>query len=159
MTSEFGLDRRAWIRRVLQVAAGASLAASTGAAATDWTPQVLTPAQNQALIAMGERIVPGSAAALCNRIIDLVLTLESEQTRAQLTGALAAFAGDADGSALTQASVSGSARHPQFLIIKEWIADTYWSSEPGLRELGWTGKMAWPSFPGCEMPGETARKI
>ena len=147
--SSVGLDRREWMRRIVQVAAGASLLARAGASAT-WAPQVLTPAQNQALISTGERIIPGSAAALCNQTIDLVLTMESEQMHAQLAEALAAFDRDADGTLLIAASETNAPQHAQFQIIKEWIADAYWSSEPGLRELGSTGKMGWSSFPGCE---------
>ncbi len=33
--------------------------------------------------------------------------------------------------------------------MKEWTADAYWSSQKGLRELGWTGRLAWDSFPNC----------
>ena len=150
MTSDTGFDRRSWMRHILQLAAGATLASRLGGAAVEWAPQVLTASENQALMALGERIIPGSAAALCNRTIDLVLTMESEQMHAQLAEALAAFATDPDGTVLTAASKTGAPLHAQFQIVKEWVADAYWSSEPGLRELGWTGKMAWDAFPGCE---------
>ena len=152
--SSVSLDRREWIRHIVQIAAGATLAAHVGTAET-WTPKVLTSAQNQALVTLGERIVPGSAAALCNQTIDLVLTMESEEKHAQLAQALATFDSDKDSPLLTSASSPDSPLHPQFQIIKEWISDAYWSSEPGLRELGWTGKMAWSSFPGCETRTES----
>lgn len=37
--------------------------------------------------------------------------------------------------------------------LKGWIAGAYYSSEIGLRELGWTGNVFFASFPGCEHPG------
>jgi hypothetical protein len=40
-----------------------------------------------------------------------------------------------------------------FDLLKGWIAGAYYSSEIGLRELGWTGTVAHPAFPGCDHPG------
>ena len=37
--------------------------------------------------------------------------------------------------------------------LKGWIMGAYYSSEIGLRELGYTGNMFFASFPGCEHPG------
>jgi hypothetical protein len=41
----------------------------------------------------------------------------------------------------------------RFEELKGWIAGAYYSSEIGMRELGWTGQTFFPSFPGCEHPG------
>ena len=40
-----------------------------------------------------------------------------------------------------------------FDLLKGWIAGAYYSSEIGMRELGWTGAIVHPAFPGCEHPG------
>jgi hypothetical protein len=40
--------------------------------------------------------------------------------------------------------------------IKGWTCGGYYSSEIGLRDIGWTGNLFFPSFPGCEHPGEHA---
>jgi hypothetical protein len=40
-----------------------------------------------------------------------------------------------------------------FDLLKGWIAGAYYSSEIGMRELGWTGNLFHRSFPGCEHPG------
>jgi hypothetical protein len=40
----------------------------------------------------------------------------------------------------------------RFDELKGWIAGAYYSSEIGMRELGWTGQTFFPSFPGCEHP-------
>ena len=40
----------------------------------------------------------------------------------------------------------------RFDHLKGWIVGTYYSSEIGMRELGWTGNTFFASFPGCEHP-------
>lgn len=40
----------------------------------------------------------------------------------------------------------------QFDLIKGWIAGAYYSSEIGMRELGWTGNIFHAQFTGCEHP-------
>ncbi len=41
----------------------------------------------------------------------------------------------------------------RFDELKDWIVGAYYSSEIGMRELGWTGQTFFPAFPGCEHPG------
>jgi hypothetical protein len=36
--------------------------------------------------------------------------------------------------------------------LKGWISGAYYSSEIGMRELGWTGEMFFQKLPGCEHP-------
>jgi hypothetical protein len=36
--------------------------------------------------------------------------------------------------------------------IKDWVVGVYYSTEAGMRELGWTGEMFFQSFPGCTHP-------
>ncbi len=129
----------------------------------DWVPSFLTVSQNETLIALGERIIPGSSEALCNRLIDSVLSIEAEKSRTELLQSLAAFDHEADqlhqrrfehlspaqqNEILTIASRGGKL-HAEFGVVKEWTADAYWSSSKGLHELGSTGRMAWESFPDC----------
>ena len=40
-----------------------------------------------------------------------------------------------------------------FDLLKGWIAGAYYSSEIGMRELGWTGNVVFAEFPGCQHPG------
>jgi hypothetical protein len=116
------------------------------------------------LIALGERIIPGSGAAGCNRVIDLLMTVESPQVRQELLHALAAFDAEAErryraafrhlqpeeqDAILTEASEERSRLYAAFGVVKEWVADSYWTSRPGLQDLGWNGQVAWPAFPGC----------
>ncbi len=40
-----------------------------------------------------------------------------------------------------------------FEDIKGWVSTAFYSSEVGLKELGWTGQVAWDSYAGCQHPG------
>jgi hypothetical protein len=153
---------------VLQTTSAASILAPLGAGQTatkPWTPQFFNAEQNEALVALGERIIPGSAEALCNRLIDSVLVIDSEKNRSGLLHSVAAFDREAEqlyqqpfrhlspdqqDEILMAASQDGGSLHAEFGLVKEWMADAYWSSLQGLHELGWTGRMAWEIFPGCD---------
>ncbi len=37
--------------------------------------------------------------------------------------------------------------------LKDWIRRAYVTTAPGMEELGFTGRMGFPSFPGCPHPG------
>ncbi len=43
--------------------------------------------------------------------------------------------------------------HDHFLHLKNWVIGAYYSSEAGIRELGWTGQVIFSSFPGCQSSG------
>ena len=40
--------------------------------------------------------------------------------------------------------------HDHFENLKDWISGAYYSSEAGMRELGWTGDYAFESYPACD---------
>jgi len=40
--------------------------------------------------------------------------------------------------------------------LKGWVVGAHYSSEPGMRELGWTGQSFFTSFPDCPHPGKHA---
>src|ERR1700746_979766 len=63
---------------------------------SDWSPQVLDARQNETLIALAEGILPGSSRAQVNRIIDLLLTVETPENRQKLAAALAALDADSN---------------------------------------------------------------
>ena len=56
---------------------------------------------------------------------------------------------------LRQASTAEpeSAFRSHFQNVKDWIAGAYYSSERGMRELGWTGNTFHGELPGCTHPG------
>jgi hypothetical protein len=169
-------SRRDWMVQVLY-AAGISVFASEAEAREhnhpapftespngNWRPAFFSDQQNETLVSLGECIIPGSASASCNRVIDLILTLESDSTRQQILEALAAFevaararhsasfrnlAAREQSEILTEAASGKGSLAFHFEIVKEWMADAYWSSQEGLRELGWKGRIAWKSFDSC----------
>lgn len=157
------VDRREWMLRVAALGLLSRLSAGEEPA-TGWKPQFFTTAQNGTLVALGERIIPGSTEAHCNRLIDLVMPIESDRNKREFLECLAAFDREAQSrqvqsfgklsatvqdEILTHASAQGAPLHHNFQLVKEWIADAYWSSQKGLAELGSTGRMAWKEFPGC----------
>jgi hypothetical protein len=40
-----------------------------------------------------------------------------------------------------------------FTNVKTWVSRAFYSSEIGMRELGWTGNSFFGAFPGCTHPG------
>ena len=69
-------------------------AAASAVAAQAWTPRVLTPAQNELVIALTEMIIPetstpGAKATLVNRFIDSVLQEAAAKDRESFIGGLA----------------------------------------------------------------------
>jgi hypothetical protein len=149
--------------------------------AGDWKPVFLNAQQNESLIAIAESIVPGSTKAQVNRFIDLLLSVDTDAHKNEFVEALAAFEGEArkrfaknfpaldesqKNKLLTEASAtpaqknSGGAEagekrtglHEHFENLKGWVSGAYYSSEAGMKELGWTPDRVFASFPGCEHP-------
>lgn len=165
-------------------------------ASTEWSPEFLDAHQNETLTVLAERIIPGSSRAQVNRMIDLLLTVETPAGQRNFLEALSAFDGeaiqrhrqpfaslteeqqiailttastgesgqkasDSDGdwdpwsgspSSATSASESALTLRDHFEIVKGWVGKTYFSSEVGLRDLGWTGRVMWDSWPSCKHP-------
>ena len=164
--------------------------ADAKATAAEWSPEFLDPHQNETLIVLAERIIPGSTRAQVNRFIDLLLSVDTQENQKKFLASLSAF--EAEGlnryqhpfkdlteeqqnQILTAASTEksgqpeGSGDWSWFAVPKEagehrvtlrdhfenmkgWVRDAYYSSEVGMKELGWTGQVAWDSFPGCQHP-------
>ena len=43
----------------------------------------------------------------------------------------------------------------RFELVKSRIATAYYSSEKGMKELGWTGQMVHAAYPGCSHTSHT----
>jgi Gluconate 2-dehydrogenase subunit 3 len=133
--------------------------------AADWHPVFLNTKQDKLLAAVAETMVPGSGIAQVNRFIDLLLSVDSAESQKGFLLALAA----ADKIAADQfqhgfAELSASDRdaaltsvlqdHKEaFGNLKEWIVGAYYSSEQGMKELGWDGNFAFEKYPTCEAVG------
>jgi hypothetical protein len=138
--------------------------ADTDLASADWKPLFLQPEQHEALQAFSEATVPGSTNALVSRFIDLLLSVDTHQQK--FLASLSAIQAEANrqfGIALQKLSASqldslltvlsaspeDSAIRGSFEDLKEWVVGSYYSSEMGMKELGWTPNRFFPSFPGC----------
>ncbi len=147
--------------------------AEAKAAASDWQPLFLDPHQNASLIVLAERIVPGSTAAKSNQFIDLLLSVDTREAQQGFINAVSAFdaaslkAYGAPFKDLTEAQqnellTTASTLAPgiagamtlrdQFEHLKGWVSGAYYSSEIGMKELGYDGNYFYDSFPGCTHP-------
>jgi hypothetical protein len=166
-------------------------AADQRAAVADWAPEFLDPHQNETLIVLAERIVPGSTVAHVNRFIDLLLSVDSQENQKKFLASLSAFDAEAinrhqqpfknlsedrQNEILTAASTEKAGQEAggdwawfsvpskegakevritlrdYFENLKTWVSGAYYSSEAGMKELGWTGQVMWESYPGCPHP-------
>jgi hypothetical protein len=144
--------------------------AQQNAAVAAYTPEFLDAHQLKTLEALAETIVPGSTTARVAPFLDQLIAVESAKNQAAFLGALGAFdmaaiakhgkawnaitATEQDGI-MREASTADpkSAIRGHFQNIKDWIAGAYYSSEQGMRELGWTGNMFFAELPGCTHSG------
>jgi hypothetical protein len=154
-------------------------AAQGAMAAPAWTPKVLSPRQDQLVVALTELIIPatdtpGAKAALVNRFIDQVLQEAPPAERTSFLQGLAwmdrrsralfrqdflAAAGDDQAALLTRLSAAGNPDKEEaagrnfFQAIKSMTISGYYTTEIGLRqELGDSGQLFLPRFPGCDHP-------
>jgi hypothetical protein len=140
-------------------------------ASPNWKPLFLAPEQNEALQSLSEAIVPGSTAALVSRFIDLLLSVDTPARQQKFLASLSAMQAEGDRQfgksfqglsmsqqtsvlAVVSTSPENSTTRESFEDLKEWIAGAYYSSETGMKELGWTPNRFFPSFPGCSHPEE-----
>jgi gluconate 2-dehydrogenase subunit 3-like protein len=147
----------------------------------NWKPTFLTAQQNELLTALAESIVTNSTRAHVSRFIDLLLSVDKPENQHKFAESLAALDAEAQkrfkksfpaldeeqrNAFLTDAStkpenaeaLQSEAEKRQFALyshfenLKGWISGAYYSSEEGMRELGWTGDYAFAAFPGCAHP-------
>jgi hypothetical protein len=132
--------------------------------AADWKPLFLSGEQNRTLVALSEVVVPGSTSAKVNQFVDLLLSVDTAEHQREFVASLAAVEDEAKkrlgrGFAVLAQSERETlladfskigAHDEEFQNLKEWIAGAYYSSEQGMRELGWNGNYAFESYPGCE---------
>jgi len=118
------------------------------------------------LTMLAEQIVPGSRAAGVPQFLDRLLAVESTDTQKRFMQALGAFereAREAHGmpwKALTESQATAlltkisaqpdsDAPRQAFDRIKGAVAETYYSTEVGMKELGWDGSVAFAPPSAC----------
>jgi gluconate 2-dehydrogenase gamma chain len=151
--------------------------------AAAWKPKVLTPAQNAAVVALSEAIIPqtdtaGAKAAKVNEFIDGALAGASPANREKFVAGLAwidaratkdfgkpfaATTADQRTKLLTAISTPDALAGPDrsgaefFSAIKAMTITGYYTSEIGMREeLGDDGQMFFAEFKGCTHPEHQA---
>jgi gluconate 2-dehydrogenase gamma chain len=151
--------------------------------AAPWTPKALTAAQNEAVVALAELIVPqtdtaGATKANVNQFIDAVLADASPADRQKFVDGLAwidarsqrdagapfAKASAAQQTALLTALSANRSPAPEeqpgvdfFRAIKSLTITGYYSSEVAMREeMGDDGQMFFLEFKGCTHPEHKA---
>ena len=151
----------------------------------NWQAAFLNEPQNTTLIALSDVILPatntpGAKAALVNRYLDLLLSVQPGEFQQQFVRALEFVDGESQKqfgknfSALTledQTSLLTQWAYPQqashwtheeeetsgpgqrhFGRLKALIAAAYYGSEIGQKELGWDGTFMHGAYQGCEHP-------
>jgi hypothetical protein len=118
------------------------------------------------LAILSEQIVPGSRAAKVPEFLDRLLAVESTETQKRFIQALGAFEREARAAhgkpwkalAAEEATVlltristqpSGDATRQAFDGVKGAVAETYFWSEAGMKELGWNGGVAFAPPAAC----------
>jgi hypothetical protein len=123
-------------------------------------PQFLDAHQFATLTAVSELIVPGSVASGSPAWIDEVLAIEHDDVRRTLIGALAALDAAARDQHRSTFRGLSAAQQPVLLeslagplaTLKSWVAGAHYSSEAGMKELGFTGTVFFETFPACTHP-------
>jgi hypothetical protein len=141
------------------VAAAAASAADPGITTAAASPLFLNPHEFDTLALLSEQIVPGSRAAAVPEFLDRLLAVESTETQKRFIQAHGRFeraAREAHGKpwkALTaeqatallttiSALPASDSMRQAFDGLKSAIAETYFSTEVGMKELGWNGGIA-----------------
>jgi len=130
----------------------------------------LNQGQFASLAAAAETILPASTKAGVAKFIDLLLSVDSPRNQAEFARSLEQVEAESSkrfgkdvarlssmerNELFTAISTSGDPQtadaHPlkAFLHLREWIAGSYYSSEIGMRELGWTPDRVFAEFLGC----------
>jgi hypothetical protein len=150
---------------------GAIEQAQQRAAVAAVAPVFLDDHQSKTLEVLAEAIVPGSTSARVGPFIDQLLAVDSGANQRAFVGALGgldmiainrhgkvwigitAAQQDALLREASTADATTSALRGHFQHLKDWIAGAYYSSEIGMRELGWDGNVVHGELPGCTHPG------
>jgi len=139
-------------------------------AGADGKLHFLNGEQFESLKALAEAIVPGSTKVNVAGFVDLLLSAEKEKHQKEFVSSVDAIENESrkryekrfpavsdtqKNELLTAASSATKAKdgkaglREEFENLKEWISGAYYSSEMGMRELGWTPDRVFAEFPGC----------
>jgi hypothetical protein len=130
----------------------------------------LSQVQFESLARLSEAIVPGARKAQAAEFIDLLLSAEAAKEQKEFGDSMSVFETESTKRYGKKLAAIGPAELNQLLTdattqpktdsktqslrnafenLKEWISGAYYSSEMGMRELGWTPDRVFSEFPGC----------
>jgi Gluconate 2-dehydrogenase subunit 3 len=152
----------------------AGVAAADAKASVGAKPEFLSAGQLETLGSAAERILPGSTRARVAPFIDQLLAVDTPENQRRFLSALETLDTGSTTryhrswqaldeaqqvellTTLSTADPAAPEKPPtprdDFEHLKGWIVGAYYSSETGMRELGWTGNVFYASFPGCPHP-------
>lgn len=152
----------------------------------NWKAAFLSDHQNTTLVALSDVIIPatdnpGAKAALVNRYLDLLLSVQPTEFQQQFVHALEFI--DSESQKQFSKDFSSLTVEDQIWLLKPWayprqashwvdedenetsdpgqehfgrlkalIATAYYGSEIGMKELGWDGTFMHGAYLGCEHP-------
>ncbi|HEY1423104.1 MAG TPA: gluconate 2-dehydrogenase subunit 3 family protein [Candidatus Acidoferrum sp.] len=152
--------RRHLLNATLLDSAAARLAANE-------KPLFLSTWHLKSLDVLAEAIIPGSRESQSPQFIDLLLSADAPDVQQEFMTSLnvvdftshsvfqthvAALSNTRLHELLTTLSSPTSDAYKHFENLKTWIAGAHYSSEIGMRELGWTPDRVFPEFPTCPHP-------
>ena len=128
------------------------------ASAAPPTPLFFDAHQFATLTVVCDLIVPGAVASGSPAYIDSVLAVEHDEVRITVVSALSAVdakARDVHGATFRALDASQQAALLESLggplaTLKSWVAGAHYSSEAGLKSLGFTGMVFFQEFPACQ---------
>jgi Gluconate 2-dehydrogenase subunit 3 len=152
----------------------ASTEAQTATKEAKWKPLFLDLHQSATFEILAERIVPGSTQAKVMPFVDLLLSVDTQQNQKKFLASLSAFDAESlrryshpykdlteaqQNQILTVASTAQAGADEKgkpadlslrdhFENLKGRVSGAYYSSETGMKEMGWTGQFYFTSFPG-----------
>jgi len=130
----------------------------------------LSEPQFESLARLSEAIVPGASRAQAAEFIDLLLSVDTPKEQEEFGDSLSSFETEsvkrhgkklasiapAELNQLLNDACSGprgdkNTQSPRnaFENLREWVAGAYYSSEIGMKELGWTPDRVFSEFPDC----------
>jgi hypothetical protein len=135
--------------------------------AANGQPLFLSAAQLTTLDVLAEAVVSGSRQTQSAQFIDLLLSCDTHQIQEEFLASFAALETASQQAfhtgiaaldpeqlqrLLTTVSAPAFVDYKHFNNLKEWITGAYYSSEIGMRELGWTPDRVFSAFPACPHP-------
>lgn len=139
-----------------------------------WKPLFLDSHQSATLEILAERIVPGSTEAKVMPFVDLLLSVDTQENQKKFLASLSSFdaeslrryghpykdiaeaeqnyilkvASTAQSATTKSGKPEESSLRDHFENLKGWVSHSYYSSETGMKDIGWTGQVFFTSFPG-----------